>query len=503
MEVSPDSRVVRHRATELCPVATAWHRLVWTSAHEEVMTRFGSDHRLHVTQRQQDVPETSFSMGEIYSYLFQHREHSADPEQQQHVLDGIHSALHEKLTQSNTCSVCGGTRLWNDARQTRQPWTFNALCLLWDALTATIIQHGTRWSVWRAVPSTQKSSEEQRLPPKLQMENIPQDQIRELRKGVFRWGSYMTDPGVKSIEEAWTILNEWWQEDREVRISVLREVEIQQTPRPQNSPGDQLVLGKGEKGRIYTGRVWRSEDQWIFQEDVTGIEVTAQVNPDHNLRQIYQQCEGRLYRAMRAEYVKQTQAAKKAAKQEATKADGPQTAKDLCIRGRTPTGKRLRYTWGSADRGRVEVQVTPRMHRPTPQEGSSDWQRAANRESTPERAIRKMTAKVLNVQAKAAMGRQERIVAKAPAMDDATPCKKGADMEASAYSPALRTLTDPQAQCRAYTIRAYNVICTIRAYTTRACTVFRYYRFLCCLIMYLSISHHIPIIAREPMSIVM
>ena len=464
-EVSPDSRLGYHKAAEAYPVAAAWHRLVWTTAHREVVTRFDTDHRLHVAPHQTGVPEMSLSMSEIYCCIFQHREHHADPEQRQNVLDGIHSALHEKLPQSHSCSVCCGARLWHDARPTQEAWTFNALCLLWDALVSTILQHGSGWSVWRSVQSTRESSSEQRLPPKLQMESIPQDQIQELPKGMFKWGGYKTEPGMKSKEEAWALLNQWWQEDREVRISLLREVDAQKTQRPQNSPGDKLVLRQGEQGKSYAGRVWRSDDQWDFQEDVTGIEVTVKANADLSIRQIYQQCEGRLYRAMRAEYVKQKQTATKAARKEAMKADGPQTISDLAVKGRTPTGKLL-YAWGSMERGRVEVEVTPRKHRAAPHEEGSEFQRAASRESTPERALRKMKAKVLKVQAKAALGQQERIVAKAQ-RDDATPSEKGADMEASAYSPALRTLTEPQAL--QHVIAAFDYLSSLRLHYCSNC----------------------------------
>ena len=464
-EVSPHFRLGHHSAADQYPVAAAWHWLVWTAAHEEVLTRFGTEHRLHVTPRQQGVPEMSFSMGEIYSCIFQGREHCTDPEQRRHILDGIHSAIHEKLPQSHSCSVCYGAILKNDARPTHESWAFNALCLLWDALVSTILQHGTGWSVWRSVPSTRDSSIEQRLPPKLQITDIPKDQIQKMPNGLFKWGDYKSLPDMNQ-EEAYAFLNKNWQEDRERRINILREGEAKKSQRPQNSPGDKLVLRQAKISKSYAGRVWRLVEQWVFQEDVTGIEVSAIVNPDLSIRHMHRECEGKLYRAMRTEYWKQRQTATKAARKAALNSDGPLTISDLGLKDRTPTGKFL-YTWGNKDRGRVEVEVTPQRLRAPPQEGSSEFQCAASLESTPARALRKMKDKVRKIQTKAARGQHERIVAKAQ-RDAATPCEKSADIvDASANSPALQTLTDPLAL--QHVIEAFCYLSTLRLHYCSNC----------------------------------
>ena len=122
-----------------------------------------------------------------------------------------------------------------------------------------------------------------------------------------------------------------------------------------------MVLRKDEKSKCYSGRVWRSEEQWMFQEEGTGIEVTVAAKPDTGIsvRRRCPQCEARLFKAMQTEYVKRKQANAKAARREASKADAPKTISDMAVKGKTPEGK-LVYAWGDPDSGRVEVQVTPR-----------------------------------------------------------------------------------------------------------------------------------------------
>ena len=61
--------------------------------------------------------------------------------------------------------------------------------------------------------------------------------------------------------------------------------------------------------------------------------------------------------------------------------------------------RRLVYSW----EGR-EVEATPRSLRPPLDESASAWRRACDRETTPDRALRKMVAKVKRQCARAARG---------------------------------------------------------------------------------------------------
>ena len=402
-------------------------------------------------------------MVELYVNLFQGLEHNADLEQWGRKNAVLHNALHEKLLNASECSVCAGSKLRQDTRWQRAGWSLKAVGLLWDLTASTIREHGTGWQAWRP---THIVGVQQSPPPFLQnVEDIPRDMIQELPGGVFKWGRYLTPPGTETLDAAFLDLNTRWRGDRARRIDIIREAGEQQGQRPQKQPGDKLLLQQDGHKESYSGRVWRSEEQWSFQEEGTGIEVTAAVNPDHSIRQRYQQCEAKLFKAMRGEHVKRKQARSKAAKLEAGKADTPKTTSDMTVKGKTPQGK-LVYAWGDSDKGRVEVQVTPRALREPEQEDASAFQRATCRETTPERALRKMTAKLQKVRAKARRGQQERIVVRAPA-DSSTPRQQPERIPEETYAPALRTLNDPNAL--QHVIDAFEFLASLRLHYCSNC----------------------------------
>ena len=483
-QISPEKIFRLGKAPDAYPVAAAWHSFVWLATCREVGARFPEDHCVHLVSTQEPVLEKAYSMLELHIHLFLGLEdHQDHQDQWRHFANALHKAsheklctgsrqrqcsvsgeafkkrqAHEKLPESGQCSVCTGSRLWQDSRWRNADWDFKTICLLWDAVVATVHQYGIAWSVWRPARPTAAVSAVPSLPPKLTMEDIPLDQVHELPGGVFKWGRYQTAPGTQSREEGWTLLNARWQEDRKVRINILREVDEHRSQMLQNQPGDKLTLRQGEQTKCYTGRVWRSSESWLFQEDGTGISVSAKLNPDVSVRQSYPQCEAKLYRAMRAEHVKQKRAIAKAAKNNAARADVPKTTSDMMVKGKSPEGK-LVYAWGDLDRGRVEVEVTPRADRAPVQEQDSEFKRAAARESTPERALRKMIAKVRTLHTKAARGEQARIVAKAVGGSGTSKPQAG-HMPEAAHSPALRTLNDPQAL--QHVIAAYEFLSSLR-----------------------------------------
>ena len=94
-----------------------------------------------------------------------------------------------------------------------------------------------------------------------------------------------------------------------------------------------------------------------------------------------------------------------------------------------------------------EVEVTPRRLRPPLDESVSAWRRACDRETTPDRALRKMVAKVKKQYAKAARGEHERIVARYECRggDIATEASGASveSLEVAARCPAISKLDDP------------------------------------------------------------
>ena len=68
----------------------------------------------------------------------------------------------------------------------------------------------------------------------------------------------------------------------------------------------------------------------------------------------------------------------------------------MAVKCKSPEGKLL-YVWGDSNRGHIEVPVTPRALRAPEPDDASAFRRAAARGTTPERALRKMTAKGLEI----------------------------------------------------------------------------------------------------------
>ena len=98
----------------------------------QVQARFGDEHRIHLESNGE-----SFSMAELYVHLFQRLGHNADLEQWRRKNTVLHGALHEKVLSANECSVCVGSRLWQDTRYKAADWSFKAVGSLWDLTVST------------------------------------------------------------------------------------------------------------------------------------------------------------------------------------------------------------------------------------------------------------------------------------------------------------------------------------------------------------------------------
>ena len=97
------------------------------------------------------------------------------------------------------------------------------------------------------------------------------------------------------------------------------------------------------------------------------------------------------------------------------------------------------YSWEG-----VDVEGTPRNLRPTLPEDAPQWRQNEGRETTLERALRKMIKHVRERSRRAAKGKQDRIVARGESGD--APPPKGQEqvpVKDSSYCPALEQLDDP------------------------------------------------------------
>ncbi len=353
-------------------------------------------------------------------------------------------ALHEKVLKDTDCPVCGATsdvRLWKDSRKPCADWTPRAVQLLWEAVVSTVQTHGVAWSAWRPVQERLLAAA---LPPKLQLESIPKDQLEALPGGVYKWGGYKTDAGMTCLEDAWWVLNQQWQQDRTVRINLLKEADAQPQPAMHAHSGQKHILQQVSSAKAFKGILSTpAGHRWVFREEGTGFQVDVEMVGKELNREYYRLRDAKLYKAMGAEHAKARRKAQKAIREAAMHSDAPNTAGDMTVKGTNKEGKLL-YVWGDSDRGRVEVEVTPRALRAALEPGASTYKQAIQREQTPERALRKMKAKLQRIRDKAARGEQERVVARS-APDLAQRPPHGADTEIERYAPALKSLNDPTA----------------------------------------------------------
>ena len=160
------------------------------------------------------------------------------------------------------------------------------------------------------------------------------------------------------------------------------------------------------------GRIWTEGREVRFQEDGTGFLVTAVMPNLAGFRGGFMERDLLLLKGMSAEHKKARSIARQRAREASLRAIVPVSAGDMAVKRILIDGK-LVYCWCAEQGGRAEVAVTPRGRRKRLEEGASAHRQKLARETTPERALRKMKDKVQKLRAKAAKGQHERIVARA------------------------------------------------------------------------------------------
>ena len=130
------------------------------------------------------------------------------------------------------------------------------------------------------------------------------ERITELPGGGFKWGRYTTEPEVTTRAEAWGQLNPLWRQDRQIRIGLLREIEARPAQPAQRQPGQAYTLKHHDFQKTYAGRLWTDGRHVRFQEDGTGILVTAEVPQLARPRECFQKRDLLLLKSMAAEHAK-------------------------------------------------------------------------------------------------------------------------------------------------------------------------------------------------------
>lgn len=100
------------------------------------------------------------------------------------------------------------------------------------------------------------------------------------------------------------------------------------------------------------------------------------------------------------EHAREKLQASRSIREKGVAAQMPKAAGDLEVKKRSESGQLL-YAWNG-----IEVPVTPRALRAPLSEGASAWQEARARETTPQRALRKMKRKIADKLRKVAIIRR-------------------------------------------------------------------------------------------------
>ena len=149
-----------------------------------------------------------------------------------------------------------------------------------------------------------------------------------------------------------------------------------------------MALQNPPYNQVYHGILLQSgEGDFTFVENGTWLRTTVRKAHGYG-RDFMRVRDGLLHNAMRGEHARMNRKQNAAARKQLQEQQLPNIVADMSVK-KTDDAGRLVYCW----EGR-EVEVTPRSLRPQPKENSNAWRRACDRETTPDRALRNMVAKV-------------------------------------------------------------------------------------------------------------
>ena len=275
----------------------------------------------------------------------------------------------------------------------------------------------------------------------MQFTTLPRGAVEVLADGWYKWRGFKKQAW--DFEEGWQLLNEAWQEQQQMHAAVSRRarrrkerasrVALQDTLK---RPGAIVMLKHPRYKQTFQGRLQEEGCKATFVEEGSWISVTVEVpvRLKETARAASSWRDAQLYNALRGEHAKANRQAAVAARKTATADQLPKVPGDLEVKGRRGTGHLL-YAWNG-----VEVAATPREHRPALPEHASAWLRASARETTHDRALRKLTRRVKMVLRKAALGKPQAIVVRAERVDAPV---VGAMTGEGWQHPAISQLDDP------------------------------------------------------------
>ena len=300
------------------------------------------------------------------------------------------------------------------------------------------------WPTARASAGNAESEDDEEEAPKI--EPLPKEAVKDQGDGRYKFRSHKVQAA--SLEEAWRLLDDAYQEEQEQTAKVQRMAKREKRRAMRSIEGDalqrpgalhELRPPSAAYAEVFRGRLAEDEHRVTFIQEGSWIRVVVEKDALRNnqyKRAWEKELEEKLYLAVRAEHAKAKQRRQAEKKKHLQAEQLPKTARDLEVKKKEGTGH-LRYAYNG-----FEVLVTPRRHREKRdaegREGRAAWR---DRELTPDRALRKLRDKIKRSLNKAARGEHEAIVARAP------PSGKEAASDGSAADacrvPALGQLDDP------------------------------------------------------------
>ena len=257
--------------------------------------------------------------------------------------------------------------------------------------------------------------------------SIPKHEIQRFDDGWSTWRGYWAHDA--SAEKANTKLFALWMEkqcrDQEVKdLGRRRQVQRLQAVNLDDKHRSATLVDLKHPGysEVFVGRFFENGSKVTFGEEGTWISVSVDA-PSHakSMRgaDVLKARDKQLYVSLRAAHNKKKAKAQRAQRLSKMQSQIPSKPGDMSVKGSREDG-RLIYAWNTAavlqgNGGEIfEVDVTPRRHRPALEQEASAWSHKRSRETTPDRALRKMREKIKRSVNKAARGENERIVAVCP-----------------------------------------------------------------------------------------
>ena len=405
-------------------IETAWWIWTWEAACREVARRYGAARPRYASKCE--------TMLDVYKVLFAEtpKEPSAF-KRRNDIVDDMYYALPPAARAEGPQGKVFRKHQGPGARaEAGFQATRAQLDSMWDMEAAAVPRSNRTTAV--ALPEFPDFDVEDNLPGVGQVV-----QAADLGDGWYQWSK----SGVKrdllkyrvqasSAEDAHALLTARYQETRqaEKRAHALAAQEAQRrheaAARCQGS-AHRITLSQPQNKEVFYGKLWRNGDTHTFEQDYTGLQVSAVLGKSENAAAAKRDVEADLHKAMRKLQGQKKRQAGKEALRKAVEQSMPRDVGEMAVKGETRQGK-LTYSWQG-----TTVDVTPRRRD----------RKSQLRETTPERALRKMRAALKRrIQRRTAPP----ITARAKAAP-AGPDLKASEFDARTAVPAYRMLEDPHA----------------------------------------------------------